>query len=299
MIETVAGSVDAINGATIVSGTVVDVTSASTLTLRGGTIGLGAVIETLISGTLTVSGTVANSGILFASGADSTIAIEGVVNGGIAQVGDGVVEVTSSSENVAFVSTGIGGLQLDGTNSAYKGRVTGFGSAAGGNSTQFLDFTAINFATESFTYTSGNTSNTSGTLRVTDGTHSATVTLVGSYTSANFSATDDGSGHLMITDPPVVNGGSVAQGPGDALPRHDIDLPNIAFGAQTTLAYADNGKHTAGTLTVTDGRHAASLVLLGNYMAASFVAAPDGHGGTLVCEAQQTQQPLLAHPPHG
>ncbi len=75
-----------------------------------------------------------------------------------------------------------------------------------------------------------------------------------------------------------------------------VDLPNIAFGAHTTLAYSENSADTGGTLTVTDGRHAASIALLGNHMAASFVAAADGHGGTLITEAQQAQQPLLAHP---
>jgi hypothetical protein len=50
-------------------------------------------------------------------------------------------------------------------------------------------------------------------------------------------------------------------------------------------------------LTVSDGRHAASIALLGNYMAGSFVTAADGHGGTLVKEAPQAeQQPLLTHP---
>ena len=76
-----------------------------------------------------------------------------------------------------------------------------------------------------------------------------------------------------------------------------IDLPDIAFGAQTTLAYAENGTATGGTLTVSDGRHAASIALLGNYMAGSFLATADGHGGTLVSSTPHTEQPpLLAHP---
>jgi hypothetical protein len=38
-------------------------------------------------------------------------------------------------------------------------------------------------------------------------------------------------------------------------------------------------------------------VLLGNYMAGSFVTAADGHGGALLAQAGQTgQQPLLTHP---
>jgi hypothetical protein len=82
-----------------------------------------------------------------------------------------------------------------------------------------------------------------------------------------------------------------------AFPQNGLDLPNIAFGAQTTLAYAENAAGTGGILTVSDGRHAASIALLGNYMAGSFVTAADGHGGTLVTETSQAgQQPLLTHP---
>ncbi len=36
-----------------------------------------------------------------------------------------------------------------------------------------------------------------------------TFTLVGSYTSANFSVTSDGSGGTLVTDPPVPGGGTV------------------------------------------------------------------------------------------
>ena len=54
-----------------------------------------------------------------------------------------------------------------------------------------------------------------------------------------------------------------------------------------------------GAQTVGDGRHAASIALLGNYMAASFVTTADGHGGTLISEAQAQSQPLLTNPRHG
>jgi hypothetical protein len=74
-------------------------------------------------------------------------------------------------------------------------------------------------------------------------------------------------------------------------------LPDIAFGAQTTFAYAENATGKGGKLTVSDGRHAVSIALLGNYMAGSFVTAADGHGGTLIQETPQAeQQPLLSRP---
>jgi hypothetical protein len=42
-------------------------------------------------------------------------------------------------------------------------------------------------------------------------------------------------------------------------------------------------------------RHAAAIALLGSHMAGSFVAAADGHGGTLVTEAQIQPPPSHAH----
>ena len=68
----------------------------------------------------------------------------------------------------------------------------------------------------------------------------------------------------------------------------------IAFGAHTTLAYAEN--NTADTLTVTDGRHAASIALLRNYMAGSFVTVADGYGGTLISEVPPNEQLPLGRP---
>ena len=122
--------------------------------------------------------------------------------------------------------------------------------------------------------------------------------MVGHSSAGYFHITSGSGGTVEIVDPAVVNGGSVEPGPLQSFPRHGIDLPNIAFGAQTTLAYAANAAGPGGTLTMSDGRHAAAIALLGNCMAGSFVAMADGHGGTLVMEAQTGQQPLLTHPPH-
>jgi hypothetical protein len=42
--------------------------------------------------------------------------------------------------------------------------------------------------------------------------------------------------------------------------------------------------YSGGTLMVTDGSHTASIALLGNYLASTFVASSDGHGGTSVVD---------------
>jgi hypothetical protein len=80
--------------------------------------------------------------------------------------------------------------------------------------------------------------------------------------------------------------------------RDAIDFADIGFGANSTLGYSANADHSGGTLCVGDGVHMANIALLGSYMASSFVAASDGHGGTLISEAAHasTQTPLVTQP---
>jgi hypothetical protein len=80
--------------------------------------------------------------------------------------------------------------------------------------------------------------------------------------------------------------------------QDSIDLCDVPFAADMTPAYSatrDNG----GTLTVSDGTHASNLALLGNYMAASFVTASNGNGGTLITATQPaSDQHPIAAPTH-
>ena len=80
--------------------------------------------------------------------------------------------------------------------------------------------------------------------------------------------------------------------------QDQIDLADVGYGAKSTLGYLANSNNTGGTLTVNDGTHTATLALLGQYIAGSFVAASDGHGGTLVSEEalSATQTPLVTRP---
>jgi hypothetical protein len=79
--------------------------------------------------------------------------------------------------------------------------------------------------------------------------------------------------------------------------QDQIDLRDIAFGANTTLGYAANADNSGGTLTVSDGIHSANLALLGQYTAASFVAGSDGHSGTTITDPP-AQDPNQLTPPH-
>ena len=67
--------------------------------------------------------------------------------------------------------------------------------------------------------------------------------------------------------------------------QDQIDLADVGYGAKSTLGYLVNSNNTGGALTLNDGTHTATLALLGQYIAGSFVAASDGHGGTFLSEA--------------
>jgi hypothetical protein len=77
-----------------------------------------------------------------------------------------------------------------------------------------------------------------------------------------------------------------------------IDLTTLPYVPGSTTA-SFNGNTANGTLTASSGTGAnmqsVDITLLGNYMAAAFVTASDGHGGTLVMEqATPPSQQLLA-----
>ena len=76
-----------------------------------------------------------------------------------------------------------------------------------------------------------------------------------------------------------------------------IDIRGINS-ASAQVGFAENTAGTGGVLTVGDGSHSANIALLGNYMASSFAAASDGHGGTLISEAPAAAQQTALTQPH-
>ena len=254
VIETVNGTSNTIAGATIFGGSLLEATSGNTLTISGGTIGAATIVKTTTSGTAVVSGTVTNLGTLFASGSGSVLKIASgaVVNGGLVEVGNGIVETQGgSTAKVTFQAGGSGGLQLDGLGSAYAGKVTSFGQS-GSNPHEFIDFDGVSFAGESFTYTSANAANTSGTLTVSDGTHSASVTLIGHYVQSDFDAENIG-GTLAITDPTVTYSGAltIAAGKTVSAASGDIIAESTVTNAGTFEDLNDNDIEVQGALTNT------------------------------------------------
>jgi hypothetical protein len=75
-----------------------------------------------------------------------------------------------------------------------------------------------------------------------------------------------------------------------------IDFSDINF--TTPQAPSHSGTNSGGTLTVGDGSHTANIVLLGNYLASTFVASSDGHGGTSVIQVpnQSSANDSITHP---
>ncbi len=72
-----------------------------------------------------------------------------------------------------------------------------------------------------------------------------------------------------------------------------LDLDDIAFTGAGEATYSGNKK--GGVLTVTDGTHTATIALKGNYLSSTFIAASDGHGGTIV---HDPKAPAAAPSPH-
>ncbi len=103
-----------------------------------------------------------------------------------------------SAENITFAAGSTGTLLLD-SSAAFTGQITGFtGSGTGTPSTSDkLDLRDVNFSSPNFSKSYAN-----NVLTVTDGTTTANINMVGSYTLASFYFATDGSGGTLVTDPP-------------------------------------------------------------------------------------------------
>src|SRR3974390_2219476 len=98
---------------------------------------------------------------------------------------------------ITFATSAGGTLQLD-ASIAFGGLVAGFGLP---DSLDLRDISYISGTTSETFVEAGN--NLSGTLMVTDGTHTANLTLLGQYATGNFTLASDGHGGTLVTDPPL------------------------------------------------------------------------------------------------
>lgn len=117
---------------------------------------------------------------------------------------------------------------------------------------------------------------------------SGTSTLEYGGISDNNVTFADGAAGTLILDHASQFTGTVA-GLNSTAPFDILDLADIGFSANTSLSFTSNSQNTGGTLTVSDGTNTANILLLGQYSAASFAIASDGHGGTSVVDPAATQ----------
>jgi hypothetical protein len=313
------GIFDATGGGLLVidTGTPTGITSGPTTVTNAGTLQADSLSELFIADGIVNNGTLnANTGIVTVAGA--------VTGTGRALInGTGDVEFgAASTTNVRFMPGSTGELILD-ESVKFSGIIVGLGLD------QSIDLADINEATATLSY-APNSPNTSGVLTINDHEgHVAHLKLDGTFVVGDFHLANDGGGGTLLTDPlidtaphtiadgatlEIANGasgkvtfagaagtlqldsplsfsGKVADFGG----QDQIDLVDVAFGAHTTLGFAENGT-TGGELKVSDGIHAANIALLGNYMASTFAIASDGHGGTLITDVPHAQQGLLTLP---
>src|SRR5262249_44388303 len=147
----------------------------------------------------TAIGTVVNSG------GTEVVSSGGTASG--ATLSGGTLEVASGgsigSGPITFTNAG-GILQLD-DSQHFHGFIAGFASPSG--VTEEIDLRDIVFSNRTHATFKEDKNHLSGTLTVTDGTHTANLTLLGQYSAQNFTLASDGFGGTMITDPAVGSGG--------------------------------------------------------------------------------------------
>jgi autotransporter passenger strand-loop-strand repeat protein len=114
-----------------------------------------------------------------------------------------------------------------------------------------------------------------------DTTLSGGSEIVAAGATVNGTITFAGSGQLTLEQSTNVNNFQIA---GFNAPSEKLDLADITFGPQTTVAFSEASNGTSGTLTVSDGVHTANVTLLGQYTTQNFTTTSDGHGGTLVTD---------------
>jgi autotransporter passenger strand-loop-strand repeat protein len=146
-------------------------------------------LETVLSSGMAAGATVLSGGsLIVSSGGEVTGAI--VLSGGTMTVSGPL-----SAGTISFAGSG-GELILDDP-ADFTGKISGMA-----NVSQKLDLVGFAYTPGAESATWAQTG-TSGTLTVSDGGYVAKLTLVGAYTTSNFTLSDDGHGGTILVDPPV------------------------------------------------------------------------------------------------
>ena len=187
---------------TLVNEGTIDATGTNALVIDTGSnvITNAGTIEATGAGGLIINSAVDNSGSLWANGGNLTI------NGAV--TGDGSATISgattlefgaASAVNTGFAADATGTLKLD-QSSGFTGTISGFGAD------DALDLADIAFDSNTTLGYSANADGTGGMLTVSDGTHNASIALLGQYVAAGFQVgSDQGTGTMVTYTPPAAS----------------------------------------------------------------------------------------------
>ncbi|MGY8706809.1 hypothetical protein RAD16_13805 [Bradyrhizobium sp. 18BD] len=226
---TMDGGIQSVNGGTVVQTTISNGAlqvlhgSASMTTVNAG--GQQSVYADGVAAGTTVnaggvqvdwgaaSATIVNGGVQFVYGsATGTTVLSGTQ---YVQSGGSADDTTIGSGGLAFVHAGgtIDDVIFAGPNaSLVLAQASAFtGTISGWQDHDSIDLGDILFSdgVTSLAY-AANGDNSGGTLTVSDGTHTASLSLLGQYSAADFALSSDGHGGSLITDPAVVQQAQLA-----------------------------------------------------------------------------------------
>ncbi|HZK99245.1 MAG TPA: hypothetical protein VFC47_05050, partial [Caulobacteraceae bacterium] len=250
---------------------VIDATGTNALILDTGaaTVTNIGLIETANTGGLTIDSAINNTGVIMAD--IGALTVKGAVSGsGSAVVDNAKLDFASTfNENVTFTGPG-GALELA-QSTAYAGTITGFTNNF--DSSLALDDIAFTSGVTKATYIDNGMA-TGGVLTVTDGTHTARITLVGNYAADIFTVGADGTGGTTVMAGPrppfhwaqAINGdfntapdwtGGAVPGPAD---NAILDPTGAAFTVTASTSESVNSIQLAAnaTLAITGGAFTAS-----------------------------------------
>lgn len=181
---------------TVAVGLTIQAAGSLSLEAGGASIAVAALIEANgAAGAITFDGVVVSTGTLIANGGsiDVTGALSG--SGSATIVGRGSLDFGgAASQAVTF--SGPGGVLALGDSQEFTGAITGF-SGAGKTSLDIGDIAFTGPAEATFSGTA-----TSGVLTITDGTHTAHITLIGDYLKTTFVTSDDTHGGVIVAGEP-------------------------------------------------------------------------------------------------
>lgn len=253
--------------------------------------GGSAVTTTILAGgeqDVYTGGTVSGTSIL----GGKQIVYDGTAD--LTVIGSGGVQAVHG--NASRTTVDDGGTQLVYSGGTATGTILKAGSVqvSWGNATD----TIIDGGAQHVWGTASDTAIVSGTQHVGAG-GSAVRTTIGAqgleYVHTGGTLTDvtfGGASAKLVLDQSSAFSGTIS-GWQDGV---ELGLGDIAFSEATSLGYTANEGNTGGTLTITDGIHSASLQLLGQYSAADFALAADGHGGSIITNPVDQVQPQFSLP---